>query len=518
MKANAIVGKPITTFLVSDVGVLALLALARVLLQVFTNGTYGYHQDELITLFAAEHHLAWGYVAWPPLTPFLARISLALYGHSLIGLRSVAVLAEGAVVLRTGLMVRELGGRRPAQILAAAAVATTPISIVQGGLFQYETFDYLIWVLLAYMVVRLLTTEDPHWWLGIGATIGRGLETKFTIAFLVAGLIVGVLVTPNRRYLKSRWLWIGALLAVLIWLPNLIWEFQNHWISLDFLSSIHARDMRDGLTSTFLLDQILFNLNLVTLVLVIAGLYAFLFGKGWQRNRLLGWMYVVPFVLLLAAQGKGYYLASIYPLLMAGGAVWWQQRLERLALNHPRAASAWRTVTWSVFGVFAAFVIALTLPVAPLGSPWWDVISHANTNLIAEVGWPQVAQQVAEVYKALPASEKANAAILASSSGEIGAIGFFGPDYGLPYGHPRLISGFDTFWLYGYGTPPPQTVVMVGFGNELRAEFESCTFQTELHVPLNIQTEVAASHDGVYVCHNLRVPWPEFWAHFLYFG
>ena len=514
MKKNS----SIYAFLASDLGILVLIALVRVALQIPTNGQYGFHQDELVTLEAAAHHLAWGYVAWPPVTPFLGRISLALYGHSLIGLRSFAVLAEGLVVLLTGLMVRELGGRRPAQILAALAVATSPISIIQGGLFQYETFDYLIWVLLAYMVVRLLTTEDPRWWLGIGATIGLGMMTKYTIAFFAAGLIVGVLATPNRRYLKSRWLWIGALLAVLIWLPNLIWEFQNHWITLDFLGSIHARDVQSGEASTFLLDQILFNLNLVMLTLVIAGLYAFLFGKDWQRERVLGWMFVVPFVLLLALQGNGYYVASAYPMLASGGAVWWQQRLERLAQDHPRAARAWRTATWSVFGVFAAFVIALTLPVAPLGSPWWDVISHANTNLIAEVGWPQVAQQVAEVYHALPASEKANAAILASSSGEIGAVGFYGPDYGLPYNHPRLISGFDTFWLYGYGSPPPQTVVVVGFGDELRAEFQSCTFQSEFRIPLNIQTEVAASHDGIYVCHNLRVPWPEFWAHFLYFG
>ena len=211
------------TAVLSDAGILILLVLARVLLQVFTNGQYGFHQDELVTMDVATRHLAWGYVAWPPVTPFLARMALALFGPSLIGLRSFAVLAEGMVMLLTGLMVRDLGGGRWAQILGAVAVTTTPNSIIQGGLFQYETLDYLCWVLLAFMVIRLLTSEDPRWWLGIGATIGLGVMTKYTIAFSVAGVIVGVLVTSNRHYLKSRWLWIGALLALVIWLPNLLW-------------------------------------------------------------------------------------------------------------------------------------------------------------------------------------------------------------------------------------------------------------------------------------------------------
>jgi 4-amino-4-deoxy-L-arabinose transferase-like glycosyltransferase len=150
----------ISNLLSSDIGILILLALARILLQVFTNGQYGFHQDELVTMDIASRHLAWGYVAWPPVTPFLARLSLALFGPSLIGLRSFAVLAEGLVMLLTGLMIRDLGGSRWAQILGAVAVATTPNSIIQGGLFQYETLDYFCWVLLAFTVVRRVGLPD----------------------------------------------------------------------------------------------------------------------------------------------------------------------------------------------------------------------------------------------------------------------------------------------------------------------------------------------------------------------
>ena len=499
-------------FLSSDVGILVLIALVRVTLQIPTNGTYGFHQDELVTMDIAQRGLAWGYVAWPPLTPFLSRVSLALFGLSPIGLRSFAVIAEGAVMVLSGLMVRDLGGSRWTQILAAIAVGTTPISIIQGGLFQYETLDYFFWVLLAYMVVRLLVTEDPRWWLGIGAAIGLGMMNKYTIAFFVVGLVAGVLITRSRRYLASRWLWLGALLALVIWLPNAVWEFQNHWISLDFLASIHARDVQSGAASRYLTDQLLFNLNPVMLLLVIAGLYYFLFSPGGKRFRLLGWMFVVPFVLLLLAQGKGYYVAGAYPMLAAGGAVWWQQRIACMATE--RRARSWRRITWGVLSAFAALFIAAMLPVAPLGSAWWNGLSSGNVELRSEVGWPQLAQQVAQVYDSLPPSEKAHAAILAASSGEIGAIDMYGHALGLPL----VISGFNSYWAYGYGNPPPQTVIVVGFSSSVRAQFQSCQFVRTIAVPFNVPNEVEVNHDSISICHNLILPWPDAWAKAQYFG
>jgi 4-amino-4-deoxy-L-arabinose transferase-like glycosyltransferase len=503
--------RPISTLLLSDIGILILLALARILLQVFTNGQYGFHQDELVTLDAARH-LAWGYVAWPPVTPFIARVSLTLFGPSLIGLRSFAVLAEGIVMLLTGLMVRDLGGSRWAQILGAVAVATSPMSIVQGGLFQYETLDYMCWVLLAFMVIRLLKTENPRLWLGIGAAIGLGMMTKYTIAFLVAGLIMGVLFTRNRRYLSNPWLWGGALLALVIWLPNLIWQAQNHWISLYFLSSIHTRDMEAGLTSSFLTDQLLFNFNPVMLFLVIAGLYNYFFGPDGQNYRMLGWMYVLPFILLLFTQGKGYYLGAAYPMLAAGGAVWWEGRLTHMVSQ--RWVRAWRWTTWSVLSAFAALLIATELPVAPLGSAWWFTISKSNKELISEVGWPELVQQVAKAYHALPESEKAHAAILAASSGEIGSIDLYGPAYGLP----RAISGFNSYWAFGYGDPPPQTLLVIGFPTDFLANFQDCTLIAPITTPFNIQNDETIDHRSIYLCHNLRMPWPVFWQHFQYFG
>lgn len=501
----------LSTFLSNDIGILILLVLARLLLQVFTNGQYGFHQDELLTLDAAKH-LDWGFVAYPPVTPFIARLALLLFGPSLIGLRFFAVLAEGLVMLLTGLMIRDLGGSRWTQLLGVVAVATTPNSIIQGGLFQYETLDYLWWVLLAFTVIRLLKSENPRWWLAIGATMGIGMMTKYTIAFLMAGVIVGCLATRNRRYLTSPWLWGGALLSLLIWLPNLLWQIQNHWITLSFLGSIHNRDMLAGKGSTFLVDQLKFNINPVMLLLSIAGLYYFFFAPTGQAFRMIGWMYVVPFILYVLLQANGYYLAPAYPMLAAGGVVWWERRLKSMASE--RRTRFWRRTTWVVLSVFALLLVAALAPVAPLGSEWWDRLSQSNVELKAEIGWPELVQTVAKVYNSLPESERTHTAILAGSSGEIGSIALYGPAYGLP----RPISGFNSFWQYGYGNPPPQTLIVLGFPTDLLAYFEDCTFITPITMPFNIQNEETINQRAIYVCHNLRQSWPDFWEHFQYFG
>lgn len=284
----------------SDVGLLILLALARMLLHAFTNSHYGFHRDELATV-DDSHYLAWGYVAYPPLTPFIGRLAFELFGPSLVGLRFFASLAQGVSLVLTGLMARELGGKRTAQLAAVLAMAIAPVSLAAGALFQYVSFDYLWWVLIAYFTIRLLKSEDQHWWIGIGAAIGLGMLTKYTMLFLVAGIAVGVLLTPARRFLKSRWLWCGAGLSVLIFLPNLIWQIQHDFISLDFLRHIHERDIRIGRTKNFLIEQLFVPANPFTIPMWMSGLYYY-FARDGKRYQPIGWMFVTAFLLFFAAQ------------------------------------------------------------------------------------------------------------------------------------------------------------------------------------------------------------------------
>ena len=227
----------------SDVALLAYVAVATVVVHLLTGHQYGFHRDELAALDDSRH-LAWGFVAYPPITPFFGRLSLILFGTSLTGFRFFPAVAESIAVVLTGLMARELGARRAGQLVAAAAAL--PVCLAGGTLMQYVAFDYLCWVLAAYFVVRLLATGDARWWLAIGASIGLGMMTKYTIGFFVIGIVLGVLLTDARRYLGSKWLWLGVGLSALIFLPNLVWQALNHFVSLDFLREIHERDVGMG--------------------------------------------------------------------------------------------------------------------------------------------------------------------------------------------------------------------------------------------------------------------------------
>jgi len=497
--------------LLTDTHVLILLALARLLLHLFTNGQYGFHRDELAVLDDGRF-LAWGYVAYPPLVPLIGRIAVELFGPSLVGFRFFAALAQSVGMVFTGLMARELGGRRRAQIAAALAAAIAPMSLIMGAMFQYIAFDYLWWVLLAYAVIRLLKSANPRWWLAIGATIGLGMMTKYTIVFFVAGLVVGVLLTPARRHLGSKWLWGGVGLSLLIFLPTLIWQIQHDFISLEFLSSIHDRDVAIGRADGFLAQQLFVSANPFTLPLWLAGLAFFFFKEEGKPYRLLGWMYVVALILLAVARGRFYYLAPAYPMLLAAGTVvaerWFASHSTRFGRN------GWR-LSWGALVVGAVFGGVLMLPIAPINSALWNMTSQVHDNFVEQVGWPDLVETTAAIFNDLPPDEQAQAGILAGNYGEAGAINLYGPAYGLP----EAISGVNSYWLRGYGNPPPQLLIVLGFSQEqVDRVFETCEVAGQVSNRYGVANEETRFHPDIFVCRGLRQSWPEFWATFRYFA
>ena len=279
----------------SRTGAAGLFAIAATvaLVHLLTNNRYGFHRDELQFLSDARH-LDWGFVAYPPLTPSLERISLEIFGLSMVGLRLFSVLAQSLAIFMTGQMTREFGGGRLAQVASALAVALSPLPLFEGTEFQYTTFDYLWWVLAVYFVVRLLKTDNPRWCLAVGATVGIGLMTKYTIAFLLAGILGGMLLTSARRFFLNRWFWFGVGLALLICLPNLVWQVRHNFISYHFLHHIHERDIRLARANGFLIKQFFVCTNFYAVPLWIAGLNSFL---RIPRYRLIAWMYLIPLLL-----------------------------------------------------------------------------------------------------------------------------------------------------------------------------------------------------------------------------
>jgi 4-amino-4-deoxy-L-arabinose transferase-like glycosyltransferase len=491
----------------SDTALLIWVALGTVIVHLLTGGQYGFHRDELATL-EDSRHLAWGFVAYPPVTPFFGRISLLLFGASLVGFRFFAALAEAAAVVLTGLMAREMGGRRGAQLLAATAAV--PFCLAGGALMQYVSFDYLCWVLAAYFVVRLLKSEDPRWWIAIGGAIGLGMMSKYAILVFVAGIGVGVVATDARRYLRSKWLWVGAGISLLVFLPNVIWQAKHHFVSLDFLQNIHARDVRIGRTKNFLPEQV--KLTFLALPLWVAGLWYCLVSPVGRRFRPVGWMYLVPLILFVVLKGRGYYLAAAYPMLYAAGGVWgegWVGSMRR------RWAGAMRALAWTALAANITLTVALLLPVAPVNSAWWNRALKGRSDFREEIGWPELVETVARIRDSVPMADRARLGILAGNYGEAGAINLYGPRYGLP----RAISGIDSFWERGYGNPAPKTLIVVGVAPQyVDRYFSSCRVAAHTWNRFGVHNEETDDHPEVFLCAGLRPPWPEFWQRFQYFG
>jgi hypothetical protein len=492
-------------------GVLVLVATLRLLLHVATNSQYGFHRDELQTLDDARH-LDWGFVVYPPITPLIGRLGLILFGTSLTGFRFFSAIAMSMIMVLAGLLAKELGGKRHAQLLAAVAAGISPVSLVQGAVFQYVSFDYLWGVTVTYLLVRLLRSEDPRWWLAIGGVIGLGMETRYTMGVLALGVAGAVLLTPARRWLRSLWLWAGVAFSILVFLPNFLWQAQHHFISLDFLSYLHARDLRQGRYQGFFPEQLVVCVNVATAPLAGLGLWFYTFHREGARYLLLFWMFVVSFAIFAMVGSRSYYTAPLYPMLIAGGSVLLTSLLD-----------AWRpTASRLVYGVQWTAILAggvvfglLALPVAPIGSPVWKATSKLYDQFREEIGWPDLARSVADVYHSLPAQERERTGILTGNYGEAGALNLYGPSLGLPH----AMSLTNSFWYRGYDPRLPETVIVAGFDlDEGKKLFDSCVVAAKNTNPFGVVNEESRYHPDILLCRTLRMPWPEYWERHRRFG
>ncbi len=483
------------------------LAAAVFVIHLLTGGRYGFHRDELATLDDARH-LAWGYVAYPPVTPFFGWLSLKLFSESLTGFRLFAAASTSVAVILTGLMARELGGKTAAQALAASAAI--PFALAAGSLMQYVSFDYLAWVACSYFFVLLCKSRDPRWWLAIGGCIGLGMLTKYSMLVFALAIVTGVLFTDLRTDLRSKWLWLGVVASLLIFLPNLIWEIQNNFVSLDFLQHIHERDVRIGRTRNFLPDQL--ELTLFTLPLAVLGLFFYFLSKTGRPFRAAGYLYVIPLITFLVAKGRGYYLAPAYPVLYAGGTVFGAELIRNV--RRVWRLSLWG-LAWASVVMTISFAAAFFVPLAPADSGWARRAFRVNEDFREEIGWPELVHKLAQVRDSLGMADRSRFGILAGNYGEAGAINLYGKEYGLP----EAICGTNSFWARGYGDPPPETLIVIGFSREFGDQyFESCEVVGHITNKYGVANEETTDHSGILLCRHLRQSWPEFWKKFRRYG
>jgi hypothetical protein len=270
--------------------------------------------------------------------------------------------------------------------------------------------------------------------------------------------------------------------------------------------------VRIGRAEGYLAEQLIFTTNLVTVPFWLAGLYFFFFDPVGRRYRLIGWMYLVPFVLFLITQGRSYYLAPAYPMLFAGGAVFAESWLARQPVRRARWV---RGGIWAAFAVSGLLFATLALPIAPVNSAWWDVVSEINGELNEQIGWPELVETVAGIYSSLPDEERATTRLLANNYGEAGAINLYGPGYGLP----EAISGMNSYWLRGYGDPPPQTLILLGYDySHATGLFKSCRIAGRVTNRFGVMNEESEDHPTILLCRQPLFPWPVLWQRLRSFG
>ena len=398
---------------------------------------YGFHRDELYFVVAGRR-LDWGYVDQPPLTPLLARVSELVAGTTPFALRILPALAVGTIGLLTAAIARRIGGGHVAQIFAAFSGSWTGVVLGEGHLLSTAIFDYMFWVVALWILTRLLDDGDPRWWLGFGLTIGIGMQNKHTIGFFAVAAVIGVLASSRRRVLAGPLPWIGAGLALVIAAPNLIWQAANEWPQLDMAEALRARS--DGPVAFVLLQPLLLSITLA--VPAAIGWWRLARSAQLRRWRTFALVYGILFVGFLATAGKAYYVAPMYPALLAAGALWF----EGLELRG-RRVMAGAAATGIVIGMFIA------LPLLPRDR----LVLDATGELGETVGWRTLVAQVAAIHDSLPTNQQNNVAVITGNYGEAGAIDVLGPDLGLP----PAVSGHNNYWLWG--PPGPHgTIIAVG--------------------------------------------------------
>jgi 4-amino-4-deoxy-L-arabinose transferase-like glycosyltransferase len=488
-----------------------LVSLGVLLVHLATNHQYGFHRDELGVL-EDSRYLEWGYVSYPPVGPFLARVASDVFGVTPAGIRVLPAMAQTMAVLLSGLIAREFGGGRWAQTVAATAVAIAPFSVLMGGLFQYVSFEYAILVALVYCLVRMLNSGEHRWWVVIGALLGLGLMTKYTMVVWAFSLVAGLCLTSARRHLRAPWLLAGVLLALVIVLPNLVWQAQHGFIAIDFTRSIHDRDVGLGRTQAYLPEQLFVCVSVMTFPLWFLGLWFLLQSRAGARFRPLGLLYVVSLVVFLASQGRGYYVAPGYPVLLAAGTVALEATVGRWRTWPQRVV---KSITWVLIAVGLVGSAALTLPIAPIGSAWWSGVAKVHDNFSEQIGWPELVTQTADIYHSIPDEDRLGTMILVANYGEVGALNLYGPDLGLP----RAVSGVNSAWYRGLDSPEPRRLIVLGYRLEAALTFfETCDLAGRFTLPFAVVNEESRDHPEIFMCHGLRRPWPQTWAALRHFG
>ncbi|HMQ70022.1 MAG TPA: glycosyltransferase family 39 protein [Ignavibacteria bacterium] len=439
------------------------------LIHLYTNlfAGYGYFRDELYYI-ACGNHLSFGYVDHPPLSIFILKLSTLIFGDSVFAIRLIPAVNSALIVFMTCLITLRLGGKKTAVIISSVCVIFAPVYLAMSGFYSMNSFDILLWSIAFYYIILIIENNDTGDWIILGIVMGLGLLNKISFLWLGAGLFAGILFTDKRKVLLTAKPYICALLALLIFSPYIIWNFQNDFAHLEFIRNAGS-DKYSGLNVASFIKGQLMNMNPASLIVWIPGLFYFLFDKSGKKYKIPAIIFITVFLILVINEhSKAEYLSPAFIVLFSGGGV----LIERLTSVNYRWLRYAVIIPVVFIGIFAA---PLAIPVLPVES----YISYAGRygfgpsssegkelnelpqHFADMFGWEELASDVSVAYMTLSPDAQKRAVVFCNNYGEASAINFFSKEYKLP----EAISGHNSYWLWGFKKTDDPVVILIG-GNK----------------------------------------------------
>jgi len=471
-----------------------IIAAAFVAVELAFSAGYGFQQDELYFIQAGRH-LAFGYVDQPPIAPLLTRLATMIGGTNPTAVRTLPALEGGAIIVLAARQAVIFGAGRNGRVLAALCLAGAPVLLGAVHIGNTTPPALLTWTLVVLCVSTAIARDRPRWWLGAGLSAGLGLQTNNLIALLLLALTVGLLATRRFDVVGTRWPWLGAAVAAVIWAPNVVWQATHRWPQLAMSASLHRENTSQSDYLGGLPAQIVYG-GLLTAPILVAGVV-----RLWRTPEV---RYLAVTVTVVAAYvltwvpGKPYYTSGLLPAVLAAGSVATEHWFARGRRPLGRRALV-------VGAILVATVVEL-----PTVLPVWPVRDlHARTtsaDLADMVGWPQLARFVSAENTALTASGTPPTSIFTGNYAEAATLDVLGPP-----GLPPVLSGHNAYGMWGPGSASDATVLAVDAAVQLRPYFMQCRTVDTYVVPYRVDNDF--NHLDLSLCTGPTTDWPELWPH-----
>lgn len=448
------------------------VSLFTLIIHLYSNifANYGIFRDEFYYL-ACTNRLSAGYVDQPPLSIYILAISKLIIGESLFAIRLLPAVIAALTIYLTGLLTARIGGNSFAVLTATVTLALSPIFLAISTFFSMNTFDHLFWVLSAYFIVRILQENKPLFWILLGISLGLGMLNKISIAWFGLGFGAGLLLTQYRVYLKTRWPYITALIAVLIFSPFIIWNITHDFAHLEFIRNATRYKYNTITPADFVGGQLLLP-GPAAILIWLPGLLYLLLGREIKKYRILAIIFLTTFIILIINwHSKSEYLAPAYPLIIAGGGLF----VEKIFTGKSYYRLKYAVIFLIVLTGFIS--IPLAMPILPVKT----FISYSKLIRVGQqnsenkemgdlpqfyadmFGWEDLAKDVSSVYTALPDSQKSETVVFAGNYGEAGAIEYYSSKYNLP----PVICPHNSYWFWSDpDNNDIKTIIVIGGNTE----------------------------------------------------